>query len=401
MIEYPSLEIRNEDRLAADAIARVSGGVTAEIVESQIAARRELLTLIDGGLEEPICPELTNANPSSPHTVMLEAFAWALAQQAHRINQVPKQNLIAFANLLGIERRPATAAVTVLRFTVDPPPSTPTVIPAGTTVSTADGRYVFETIEELTIAPDAEEVAEHEVEAIRTVAGHTLLQPDVLTLLVDTPAYVETVTNPSAVDSGTEIESLDSVLERVRRYARRGERVVSTKDLEDAIRDEAMEGNGVVRAWPFIKNGDFQNRRLVGHTSVIVMTKTGDVVDAPTRRRISALIDTAVGNQFIYVVDPSFVEFDIEANVKLNTGSPEGEVLTAIERNLRSFYAAAREQFGRPILRSEIIAVIEGTEGVDRIVAGDASILITPTADQRLVEYQMPKLDDVTMNVVE
>jgi uncharacterized phage protein gp47/JayE len=399
MIEYPSLEIRNADRLAADAIGRVSGGVTTEVVEAQIAARRELLKLIEGGLEEPICPELTNANPSSPHTVMLEAFAWVLDQQAYRINQVPKQNLIAFANLLGIEQRPATAAVTVLRFTVDPPPSTPTVIPAGTTVSTADGRYVFETIEELTIAADAEDLGE--VEAVRTVAGHTLLQPDVLTLLVDTPAYVETVTNPNAVDSGTEIESLDSVLERVRRYARRGERIVSTKDLEDAIRDEALQGTGVVRAWPFIKNGDFQNKRLVGHTSVIVMTKTGDVVDAPTRRRINAVTDTAVGNQFIYVVDPSFVEFDIEANVKLNSGSPEGEVLTAIERNLRAFYTAAKEQFGRPILRSEIIAVIEGTEGVDRIVAAEPSILISPTADVRLVEYQMPKLGDVTMNVVE
>ena len=81
MIDYPDLEIRNEDQLAAEAIARVSGGLTEEIVRAQIREREEMLELLAAGLIVPVCPELTNANPSAPHTVLLEAFAWLLAHQ--------------------------------------------------------------------------------------------------------------------------------------------------------------------------------------------------------------------------------------------------------------------------------------------------------------------------------
>ncbi len=408
MIEYPDLEIRNEDQLAAESISRVSGGLTLEIVNDQIRTRQELLKQIEAGLDAPICPELTNANPSAPHTVLLEAFGWLLAQQAYRFNRVPEQNFIAFANLFGIEPRAATAAETTLRFTVDPPEDTDVTIPIGTEVSDAAGVYVFETIEEITIlygAPSGDVLAQ------RTLSGQTLLAPDVLTELIDPIAFVDAVTNPDAIDSGSELESLESTLNRVKRYQRRGERIVSTKDLEEAILDEALSGNGVVRAFPFIVNGEFlEHKPTVGHTTVIVMTKTGENIDTIAQTKIAALLASAVGNQFIYVVNPSFIEFDVSVKVRLNIGSPQGAVLAAIENNLRNFYAASREQFGRPILRSEIIAVIEGTNGVDRIevvnpvneteIDQNTPILASPLVDTKLREFELAKLVDVEINVV-
>lgn len=404
MIEYPDLEIRNEDELAAQAIARVSGGLTAEIVQAQIGEREEILKLIEAGLDTPICPELTNANPSAPHTVLLEAFAWLLAQQAYRFNRVPEQNLIAFANLFGIEPRAATAAETTLRFTVAAPVGTNVSVPVGTQVSDADGKFVFETTTATTIPSGT---TTGSVLAQRTIAGHTLLAPNVLTEMIDSIAFVEAVTNLSAIDSGTELESIDSTLNRVKQYQRRGERIVSTKDLEEAILYEALNGNGVVRAFPFIKNGEFLTfQRRVGFTTVVVMTKTGENIDAISRAKIAALLDTAVGNQYIYVVNPSFVEFDVAASVRLNTGAPSGAVVAAIEKNLRNFYSASREQFGRGIYRSEIIAVIEGTGGVDRIetqtiiTPDDVRILDAPLADAKLYEFQLPKLVNVTITVV-
>lgn len=407
MIEYPNLEIRPEDRLVAEAIARVSGGLTSDLVEAQIRARRELLLMIDAGLESPICPELTNANPSAPHTVLLEAFGWLLAQQAYRINRVPEQNLIAFANLFGIEPRAATAAETILEFSVDPPADTDVTIPAETQVSSSDGLFVFETAESIVIPFGT---ATGEVLARRTTTGQTLLAPNTITEFIDTVAFVETVTNPSAVDSGTGIETLESTLNRVKFYQRRGERIVSTKDLEDAILTDALAGNGVVRAFPFIINGEFlTNKPTPGHTTVIVMTRTGDNIDSGSMNKVAALLDQAVGNQFIYVVNPFFVEFNVEASVKLNTGSPQGAVLAAVERNLRNFYSPSREKFGRPILRSEIIAVIEGTAGIDRIevivapgetLTQNTPILAAPIDDAKLLEFQLPKLVTVTINAV-
>lgn len=401
MIEYPDLELRNEDQLAAAAIARVSGGLTTEIVRAQIREREEMLDLLAAGLIVPICPELTNANPSAPHTVLLEAFAWLLAQMAYRINQVPQQNLIAFANLFGITPKPATAAETILQFTVAAPVGTDVTVPMQTQISDAERVYVFETAAPLLI-PSGTLTAE--VKARRIVAGHTLLSPNVLTEMIDSIAFVETVTNPSAIDSGSEVESLESTLQRVKRYQRRGERIVSTKDLEDAILNDALNGNGVVRAFPFVVNGQFgtpESKFLYkpGHTTVIVMTRNGEKIDDIASAKIAALLEQAVGNQFIYIVNPVFVSFDVIVNVRL-TGAPSGAVVAAVERNLRNFYSPSREQFGRAIYRSEIIAVIEGTNGVDRIESESKQILGSPLVDTKLREFELPKLIGVTINVV-
>lgn len=403
MIEYPDLEIRNEDELAAQAIARTSGGLTAEIINAQIRERQEILKLIESGLDAPVCPELTNANPSAPHTVLLEAFAWMLAQQAYRLNRVPEQNFVAFANIFGIMPRPATFAETILRFTVDAPINTAVNIPAETQVSDAEGKYVFETVTDLSI-PSGQMTGE--VTARRSVAGQILLSSNILTELIDPIAFVEAVTNPSAIDSGTELEALSSTLDRVNRYQRRGERIVSVRDLEEAILDEALDGNAIVRAFPFVKNGEFPNateptRRKPGHTTIVVMTKNGEKIDALMRLKITTVLAQAVGNQFIYLVDPYFLDFNVEFKVRLISGLPQGAILTAIENNLRNFYAPSREQFGRPILRSEIIAVVEGTGGVDRIeTQNNTEILETPSFDTKLTEFQLPRLNDVTINVV-
>lgn len=397
-IDYPLLEIRSEDRLAAEAVARTSGGLTAGVVEAQIRERQEILKLIAAGLDAPVCPELTNANPSAPHTVLLEAQAWLLAQLAYRFNRVPEQNHIAFANLFGAEPRAATQAETTLRFTVAGAPlNTNVTIPIGTEVSDAEGKYVFETTQAITILYGT---TTGSVTARRTVTGQTLLAPNVLTKMIDPIAFIGEVSNPSAVDGGTEAESLESALNRAKIYQRRGERIVSSKDLEDAIKDEALLGNGIVRAFPFVRNGEFAGELKAGYTTVIAATGTGELIDDAARTRINALLDTVVGNQFVYVVNPFFVNFDVTANVKLASSAIAAATLSAIEGNLRTFYAASREQFGRAIYRSEIIAVIEGTAGVDRIESAGAQILASPLVDTKLKEFELPKLMNVTITVV-
>lgn len=403
LIPRPNLTIEDEELLAAQAIAQTTGALTVEQIDKYLANFKELRSVVAEGGLMPVCPELTNANPSAPHTVILETQAWLLAQMAYRINQVPEQNLIEFARLFGIEIRQATKAETILRFTTAQATEDVTV-PAGTRVATEDESVIFETMEDLTIEYPT---TTGTVTARNLVAGHTLLASEKLTNILDNLAFIGAATNLNAIDSGTNTETLESTLDRVKRYQRRGERIVSTKDLEEAILDEALDGNGVVRAFPFVKNGEFQeedsDRKILipGHTTVIVMTKTGENIDSLMSAKIGALLNQCVGNQFIYIVNPSFVEFDIEFNVKLNSGSPEGAVVQAIENNLRNFYAASREQFGRKIYRSEIIAVIEGTAGVDRIEPESSSqILASPATDVRLEEFELAKLVDVMITVV-
>ena len=86
--------------------------------------------------------------------------------------------------------------------------------------------------------------------------------------------------------------------------------------------------------------------------------------------------------------------FTVEANVKLEGLVSQATVLTGIEKRLRDFYAPKKGNFGRKILRSEIIAIIEGTPGVDRIQSGvDGPIVQSPSADLTVQPYQLPKLN--------
>ena len=399
LIPTPQLDPRNEDRLAAEAIARTSGAMTVELLQAQIRERQEWIKYLQSGGPPPAyCPELTNANPSAPHTVLLEATAWLLGQFGWRLNLVPEKNLIQFARLFGIELRPATAAQTTLRFVAAAPPDTDVTIPAGTQAATQDGAYLFATAEELVIVSGNEA---GDVAATRAVTGHTLLTPNALTRLDESLAFVQSVTNPDAVDSGSALETVESALARMRAYQRRGERLVTAPDIEEAIREEILRGAGVVRAYPFIKDGDFNNRHA-GHTSVIVMTGAGDAVDDATRGRINALLEQVIGNQFTYILDPFAVDFNVEATIRLTALAARSAVLAAVENRLRGFYQAAAANFGRAILRSEIIATIEGTEGVDRIEsAPDAPIIASPLADARLLVWQTPRLVNVTLHIAE
>jgi uncharacterized phage protein gp47/JayE len=400
LIERPNLEIRNEEQLAAQAIARVTGGLDVTLIDAYIAKLQETRKVVAlGGLPPAICPELTNANPSAPHTVLLEVFSWLLAQMGYRINQIPEQNLIEFARLFGIELKQATRAETMLRFQTENAVGA-VIVPAGTRVGTLDGEVVFETAEGLSI-PLGQPTGD--VRARNVAVGHTLLAPGTLVNLIDNVAFIASATNPAAIDAGTELESVASALERMRQYQRRTERIVTAKDLEEAILQDAMDGNGIVRAFPFVADGNFDSkRRVVGNTTVIVGTRNGEPVDSITRGKIGALLNQLVGNQFVYIVDPIFVGFNIEATVQLNTNTPQGAVLAVVERNLRNFYdASSRENFGRPILRSEIIAVIEGTPGVDRIVvAPNEPILASPLADLRTRVWELPKLNNVILHLV-
>jgi hypothetical protein len=397
LIPLPVLDTRNEVRLAAEAIARVSGGLTVERIQKNIAVQRELLAMHEAGvISTPICPEATNANPSSLHVVLLEAFSAICGFQMHKLNQVPVQNQIAFARQFRIELREATRATTTLQFTVNPPVGVAVTIPAGTAVATDDQSIIFETDEDLNLAAG---VFVGSVAATRTEIGTTLLTAGRLTSLQDSVAWVEDVTNLADIESGSEAESIEAALERARNYQRRGERLVSARDIEEAIYEDVLGRNGIVKAWPFVMDGDYQTPRA-GHTTVVVMTRAGGSVSAEVKQVINARLQEAVGAQFIYVKDPQFFDFSVEANIKVAAYVSQSGVVAAVERRLRAFYAVKPGNFGRTILRSEIIAEIEGTDGVDRIEADGVNILTKPLLDMQIAPYKLPRLMNVTLHVV-
>jgi len=97
-------------------------------------------------------PQWTDHNASDIGITLIELFAYLVEGLTYRLNQVPEANYVAFLNLLGVARAPATPARTHLTFTssADAAP-----VPQGTQAQTPGSEterpIIFETDQRVTI----------------------------------------------------------------------------------------------------------------------------------------------------------------------------------------------------------------------------------------------------------
>jgi len=98
-------------------------------------------------------PEWTDLGPSDPGITLIELFAWLVEGVIYRLNRVPEKNYIAFLNLLGITRAPATPATTRLTYTSSEPVKLDAGTQAATQQTETQQAIVFETDAELTVLP--------------------------------------------------------------------------------------------------------------------------------------------------------------------------------------------------------------------------------------------------------
>ncbi len=101
-------------------------------------------------------PEWTDRNPSDLGITLIELFAWLTEGLIYRLNRVPDKNLIAFLNLIGVTRDPATPATTTLTYRLANGMA-PLVLPKGSQAATpqteSEQAIVFETEREITLLP--------------------------------------------------------------------------------------------------------------------------------------------------------------------------------------------------------------------------------------------------------
>ncbi len=101
-------------------------------------------------------PEWTDHNPSDLGITLIELFAWLVEGMIYRLNRVPEKNYIAFLNLLGITRDPATPASGWVTYSLAPTAS-PLELPKGSQVSTepteTEEAIIFETDDDVKLLP--------------------------------------------------------------------------------------------------------------------------------------------------------------------------------------------------------------------------------------------------------
>jgi phage-related baseplate assembly protein len=166
--------------------------------------------------------EETSLAPADPMRILLYAVALDLYQLEQYVDRAGKQDLLKYSygefldNLAanrGVTRKQATAATTVLRFTISDARAYAISIPAGTRVTNGNGVY-FQTSEYGEV-PAGELYVDVPAECTQTGIEGNDLVPGQLNVLVDTIAYVDSVRNISTSDGGTVLETDESLAERV------------------------------------------------------------------------------------------------------------------------------------------------------------------------------------------
>ena len=160
--------------------------------------------------------------PADPMRILLYAVALDLYQIEQYVERAGKQDLLkySYGDFLdhlaagrGVTRQQAAAATVTLRFTLSEAKSYAVGIPAGTRVTNGDGVY-FQTLEYGEV-PIGDLTVDIEAECTEVgVAGNDLTAGQ-LNILVDPVAYVASVANTDTSSGGTDLETDESLAERV------------------------------------------------------------------------------------------------------------------------------------------------------------------------------------------
>ena len=187
-----------------------------------------------------------------------------------------------------------------------------------------------------------------------------LLDAGQISLLLTRPLGVQGVTNPEPPSGAADPEVLADARRNAPRTVLTLERVVSLRDFEDFAR--TFGGIGKAQA-TWLWDGE---RRLVHLT---VAAAGGGAVGAGLVEGLTAAIDAGrTPDQPLRVDSYALLPFGLKAHLKIDPSRIPADVSTAArDALLRAFSFEARD-FGQAVTASEVIAVLQGVDGVVAVI---------------------------------
>ena len=296
---------------------------------------------------------------SSVHRMELYAAATQIYQAMQYIDRQGKQSILKYSysdfldNLAifkGVTRNPATPATTTLRFTLSAERDRATGIPQGTRVSTA-GSIFFSSDVYAEIPAGATTV---DVPATCTVAGTdgNGFAAGELATIVDPIPYVASVTNTTATERGTEIESDDDLAERV--FLAPG--AYSTAGPEDGYLYHAKAYSAAI--------GDVvaTSDQVAGTVDIVFIMEDGST---PGEEMIEGLEGYLQGKtirpmtDLVRVTAPQEVQYTINLTYYINrSDSAKAVIIQAAVAQAVEDYQAWQRAIGRDINPSKLVSMV-------------------------------------------
>ncbi len=204
------------------------------------------------------------------------------------------------------------------------------------------------------------------------------VNPDTLTSLTRAIAYVDSVTNPLAAEGGADRETVAEAKERAPHTIKSRDRAVTAEDFEmmalrastllaraKCVPDRGHRGAVTLVVVPKAETGAGDlNRRLLPSNEVLRHVKR--YLDE--RRLVGTVLN---------VIKPRYEDFSLKVTLLRRTIGTSDRLRKEIEQKLRHYLhplVGGRDgkgwEFGRPVLKTELIHVAEevpGVEGVDSL----------------------------------
>lgn len=304
--------------------------------------------------------------PAQIERLMIDIGAYRENIIRIKIQETAKQNLLSYANLdmlqhigelLGVMQLKANYATTILKFYIDEVLDFNFTIPQGSEVETKDGLFIFETTTAAILKAGELSV---EVEAVcqrSGTAGNDYAIGSIINLITAL-GYVSSVTNTTVSAGGADDENADNLRERIRQAPEkfsnagsRGAYKYHTLSAHQSIIDIAVlsPSPGVVQIYPLTSSGN-PNEEILG----IVQEYLND-------DKIRPLTD------YVQVLSPEKIEFEITANIVLYTDADETSVMSIINARLNEYKKSLAKKLGKDVIHTQIISILNNVYGVFKV----------------------------------
>lgn len=316
--------------------------------------------------------------------VFAEAFAATAADLRDLASTVPDTIFRTFgASIIGIP--PVDAASASVGSTWVASDNAGHLIEADTLVGIRDiagELQVFEVLVDVTIPIGSTATAAGEVLLVAMNAGveaTNIGAPGTTAELIDSLAWVQSVTITSATSGGTDAEADDVYLARLATELR----LLSPRPiLPDDFAVLARRIPGVARSLAIDgwnpANNTANNERMI---TVAIADASGNVLSATIRASVASYLDSLREINFVVnVIDPTYTTIDVTYSIKVTTGYTSASVLAAVTAALTQYldpsqwglddvYTPSSWRTLTSVYINELIAFIDRQPGVDRVVS--------------------------------
>lgn len=311
---------------------------------------------------------------------LLEAQALVAVETIFALNRLPQAVAIRQAALAGVVRSEgayATASVTVTMAD-----SAGHTLPAGTRLRLVTGTdpVTFALAADLVVPPGSTSGTGAVTASTVGIAANGVAIGTPLSLL-DSVFYVDAVTLATTPTGGADPEGVDEWLARAgQRFARLSSvLVLPAHFVAAALEDVRVSRARVVDRYdPTIGTGVPGDH--LGHVTVAVSGSGGAALSGPVKAEIrSALAALTRADLAVHVVDPTITSVAVTVTVTALPDFTAAAVVANVTAALTAYLSPDTWGWGSTVYRNELIALIDGAAGVDRVVS-----LSVPAADVAL-----------------